>query len=663
MKLGLISFLVSLGLAISPVCAQEAPLPVEAFGRLPGVSAAAISPDGSKVALAIAPDHRTFLRIIDIDRAAVLSTAEVGENNSLDQVGWADDSTATFLLRQTFQPHQVLPSYISFGGGAARRIDLRRNGVFDLESGRVRLFSTNELTPWADQAALLVAPIEGDPGYGRMIGQAPQVGSRNSSVYRVNLRNGVSSVMSPRGVNNDTDMYLLDSAGAVVARRDVHDASNRWRIYVYDDRTPRLLMEGVSDTGGAPAMSGLLADGRIAILDEDENNEYNVLYAVDRSSGAREIVFRRQGFDLWRTIRDPWTHGIVGVEWYEEERHQHYFDADLEAMRQRVEAAFPTGAALMTSWSRDRRRALAYGERGLDGGAYYLYDAAAQSLQPLALLYPEIGARPLGERQAISFSARDGVRIPAYLTLPPNRSARGAPLVVLVHGGPASRDTMDFDWWAAFLASRGYAVLQPNFRGSAGYGASWERAGWRQWGGLMQTDVEDGVAALARAGTIDPARVCIVGASYGGYAALAGAALSPETYRCAAGVAGVYDLPDFLRHRELLYGEESQTADYWRVSIGDREEDRERIRSVSPVNLADRVRSPVLLLHGTDDTVVPIEQTRRMQRALERAGKDVRFVELSGDDHGLSDRATRIQMLREIETFLAQHIGAGAAAN
>ena len=177
----------------------------------------------------------------------------------------------------------------------------------------------------------------------------------------------------------------------------------------------------------------------------------------------------------------------------------------------------------------------------------------------------------------------------------------------------------------------------------------------------MQTDVEDGVAALIRAGIVDSARVCIVGASYGGYAALAGATLTPDRYRCAVAVAGVSDLTSMLTDTERQTGgADSRSSDWWRDSIGDRQEDRDRIRAVSPALLADRVRIPVLLIHGTDDTVVPIEQSRRMNRALIAAGRDVRFVELRGDDHWLSDAPTRIQMLSEMEAFLAQHLSAPA---
>jgi dipeptidyl aminopeptidase/acylaminoacyl peptidase len=339
----------------------------------------------------------------------------------------------------------------------------------------------------------------------------------------------------------------------------------------------------------------------------------------------------------------------------DESWHVRFFDPALQAMQQTIERAAPNGEAHIVNWSHDRSRALVYMERGLDGGGYYVF--VNQALRLIAYRYPEIAAaHGLGERQAITYPARDGTRIPAYLTLPAGER-RNMPLVLLVHGGPAYRDTLAFDWWAAFFASRGYAVLQPNFRGSSGYGEAWEEAGHRQWGGLMQTDVEDGVAALIRAGMVDASRVCIVGASYGGYAALAGATLTPDRYACAVSVAGISDLDMFVRDQSSQARRGDDSVDYMLKSIGDREEGRAHLREVSPINLVDRVRAPVLLIHGADDTVVPIAQSRNMEQRLRASGKNVRLVTLQHDDHWLSDSATRTQMLTELETFLAQNIG------
>ncbi len=647
-------------LALFSAAALAQPIPVEAYGRLPALSAASISPDGRKVALAVFEDGRSIIRVIDIGERQVVYRAEVGEDQQLRDVGWADDGRVTYLVSHTFRPGEVLPAGIMFEG-APRRVDYWRYGVVDLATNRAQVLTTNDERPWADQGASLVAPIEGDPGFGRMIGRAPGDESNHTSLFRIDLTNGRVRHIPPFGTNSDTIGFLLDEAGAPVVRYDSDERSNRWRVYVYADGRPRLLLEDVSEWGQPLSVEGMLPDGRLVAHDHDEGEDFSALYILNRTDGSREVLFRRENAEIGGAVLDPWTHRVVGVSWTTETTNQQFFEPDLQTVQDRIVALFTGGSAQIISWSRDRGRFLIYGERGLDGGGYYIIDRGDERVQSLGMLYPELASVDQGERQSITYRARDGVRIPAYLTFPAAMERRDLPLVLLVHGGPSSRDTMDFDWWAAFLASRGYAVLQPNFRGSGGFGRGWQRAGWRQWGGLMQTDVEDGVAALVRAGIVDPARMCIVGASYGGYAALAGATLTPDRYTCAASIAGVSDLEAMLRtEARTTGGEHSMTSDYWRNSIGDREEDRENIRSVSPARLAERVQVPILLIHGTDDTVVPIDQSRRMLRALNESGKDVRFVELRGDDRWLSDAPTRIQMLREVETFLARHLAPAA---
>jgi dipeptidyl aminopeptidase/acylaminoacyl peptidase len=222
------------------------------------------------------------------------------------------------------------------------------------------------------------------------------------------------------------------------------------------------------------------------------------------------------------------------------------------------------------------------------------------------------------------------------------------------------RDVDGFDWLAHFLASRGYAVLQPNYRGSGGYGRDWEEAGYGGWGvGVMQHDLTDGVAAVVAAGIADPERVCIVGASYGGYAALAGAAFTPELYRCAASFGGVSDLRDMLVVQRGRRDGRSAVVTYWEESVGfeDTGLARDRLAAMSPLQHAERVQAAVLLIHGRDDSVVPIGQSRAMERALRAAGKSVQLVELEGEDHWLSVAATRLELLKAVDGFLAEHLG------
>ena len=211
--------------------------------------------------------------------------------------------------------------------------------------------------------------------------------------------------------------------------------------------------------------------------------------------------------------------------------------------------------------------------------------------------------------------------------------------------------------WHNFLANRGYAVLQPNFRGSSGYGVKFLEAGYGQWGLKMQDDVTDGVKKLIEDGIVDPKRICIVGGSYGGYAALAGAAFTPDLYACAASWAGVSDLGEFLRTRSQDYGRDSAMISSWTRFIGDRYDNSAKLDAASPANNAARIKCPVLLMHGTADSTVRINQSEIMRRALERAGKKVEYIEFDKETHYMETADTRIRALKELERFLAVNIG------
>ncbi len=239
--------------------------------------------------------------------------------------------------------------------------------------------------------------------------------------------------------------------------------------------------------------------------------------------------------------------------------------------------------------------------------------------------------------------------IPAFLTLPPGAAEKDLPLIVLPHGGPAAADTLDFDWWAQALAAQGYAVLQPNFRGST-LSSKFLEAGFGEWGRKMQTDLSDGVRYLAHQGTVDPKRVCVVGASYGGYAALAGVSVETGVYRCAVSVAGISDLRRFRKW--TIANEIGMNQRYWDRFIGTADQSDPALLAISPIEHVDAVMAPVLLIHGRDDTVVPFEQSDVMLNALKRAGKSVSLVTMKHEDHWLSHSETRLQMLQATVDFL-----------
>ncbi len=643
---------------------QAAPPPAEAYGRLPAIGSAALSPDGKRLALSIGYEYQpaepdkelTAFQIINIDTGAVEHTLAPPERNTLRGVGWADEGRAFYHISA---PGRATDGYPASWPIMIRgpRVEYWRTGMFALESGStVLLMNEAEHRPNISLSNLQV-PIEGDAGFGRMVawgGLAVLNSVPHLTLYRVNLDSGKAAPLEAG--NARTRGYLLDERGQVAARVDINERSDKWRLFVYENGRDRLLLEQVSDMGMPLRLHGLLPDGRIAAVNPHEDGELDTLLAIDPKTGTSEPLHSTGGSDVG-TIDDPWLHRVVGLSWLDDLPKQKFFDDQLQSALDGVQSYFDGGYATIRSWSRDRARILIFGERADDAGAYYIYEPATKHLRLAGKRYPALSSpEHLGVRQAIKYRARDGTRIPAYLTLPAGVEPRNLPLVLLVHGGPHARDDFTFDWWASFLASRGYAVLQANFRGSTGYGYEWFDAGRRKWGdGVIQTDVEDGALALVKGSFVDPARVCIMGGSYGGYAALAGATLTPERYACAVSVNGVSDPVLMLSMSERgQHGKKSMVAEWWRRSMG---EDMKHLRAVSPVRLAGQVRAPILLLHGVDDSVVPIEQSRSMDASLRRANKTVRYIELRGDDHWLSSASTRTQMLRELETFLAEHLG------
>jgi dipeptidyl aminopeptidase/acylaminoacyl peptidase len=329
-----------------------------------------------------------------------------------------------------------------------------------------------------------------------------------------------------------------------------------------------------------------------------------------------------------------------------------WLNSDAEARHKVLARAFPGRIVDIRESSRSGDRLLVEASSPSSPPVYYLVDNRTHKADIVAEGYPTLANVKLGEVRAITYTARDGTEIPAYLTLPPGVAPQNLPLVVLPHGGPQARDYLEFDWWAQFLASRGYAVLKPQFRGSSGFGDAFQKAGYHQWGGLMQDDVSDGVAAMISQGLVDPKRVCIVGASYGGYVALAGAAFTPTLYKCAVSINGVSDLPEMLAYSDKRGG--GGIAYYWRDHIGSPYDPA--VRAKSPVHAAANVNIPILLMHAADDTVVPFRQSEDMAHALSKAGKSVTLVPLPGEDHLLSRSESRTQMLKVLEQFLAANL-------
>jgi dipeptidyl aminopeptidase/acylaminoacyl peptidase len=475
-------------------------------------------------------------------------------------------------------------------------------------------------------------------------------------LYSINAKNGDLDQ-----VDNNTSGFardwVVDENAVPQYRLDYRDRLDYLQIL---RRTGNGLWETfVEQTLDLPEIDlhGLDAAGELIVGGRPFDVGRYGLYTVTPDGRRGRAVYAHDTFEISDVYVDPYTNLVVGAE--AEGESPVWFDEALARQQASLDATFANERPTILDWSQDRTRFIVQTERNDRAPLFYLYDAQERTATEIASTYPALERTTLPARLPYSYAARDGVDIPGYLTRPLGVEGP-VPLVVLPHRGPMGRDVDGFDWLAHFVASRGYAVLQPNYRGSDGYGRAWEEAGYGGWGvGVMQHDLTDGVAALVAAGIADPQRVCIVGASYGGYAALAGAAFTPELYRCAASINGVADLRDM----HVLYTSRrdfrSAAVTYWERSVGVEGERsaRSKLEAASPARHVERVQAAVLLVHGRDDSVVPIGQSRDMERALRAAGKTVQLVELEGEDHWLSDAPTRLQTLAALENFLAEHLG------
>jgi dipeptidyl aminopeptidase/acylaminoacyl peptidase len=636
---------------------RSAPPPVEAFAALPTITDVNLSPSGAEIAWADRSSVEAYVVIVDLASNSVKHRISIGTDYKLRDLAWSDDDTLLITLSQTHRDN--VP------GGHKREI--WRTLAIDFASGKGhallmtsgarQLVTGAELLAWhtAKPKTVIMTTLDFDANVFRK-----EVGSRIAStrgqsgwtvnLYEVDTLTGKGKVIEQGSAY--TEAWVVDKGGRCIARSDWNPAASTYRVLAKDGTAWREIYtrNGRSDM----TLEGVSADGTAVIAVGANESGRRVLWKIPLDGSGIKVLYENPDSDVGSVIADRFDGSTVGVSLGGLDQNVHWFDKQAEARFNTVARAFKDRQVWVYGRSADGRRVLARVESPSHPATYYLVDFNRRTADTVGDEYPALNDAALGEVRPIRYAARDGTSIPAYLTLPPNVEAKNLPLVVLPHGGPESQDEYGFGWWPQFLATRGYAVLQPQFRGSTGYGDAFRRAGYHQWGLLMQDDVTDGVRSLIQQGIANPRRVCIVGGSYGGYAALAGAAFTPDLYRCAISVNGVSDLPRMLGWAKEHFGDESDAVYYWKDSIGTVFE--KNVIERSPVNAADRIQIPILLLHGVDDSTVPIAQSESMARELTKNHKTVTLVKLPGEDHWLSRGETRLRVLTEIEKFLAENL-------
>jgi dipeptidyl aminopeptidase/acylaminoacyl peptidase len=630
-------------LAAASAPARSAPL--EAYGSLPSIEQVAISPDGKDLALIATNGEQRALVIETTADQKPFAVVRIGDAK-LRVIEWVGDHH----VLMTISVHGVLQSpYGPMVGGGDEHLVAIDYDVAD----RRQTFLMNDVehalnVVYGEPIARI---IDGKP-VAYLVGQVFLEGEPTGrfALLRADLDAHGTKVVD-LGLPHVTD-WAVDAQGRPLAVAAYDAPSATWTLRMRDGDGWRLL-KTVNAPIERPDLAGLGRDGRSLLVADWVDNERTFReVAPDAADWSAPLAHG----DL-QGIHDPATHALIGFARLDGDvREYTFFDAKDTATWQAVQAAYPGQEVQLVSVSNDHRTLVVLVDSPTDGPAYALVDLDTGAAAWIDNEYLGLKAADIAEKRAIAFKAADGLALSGYLTLPLGKPAKALPLVVLVHGGPAARDEPGFDWWAQALASRGYAVLQVNYRGSDGFGWSFLSAGFGQWGHKMQTDVSDGVRYLAAQGTVDPKRVCIVGASYGGYAALAGATIDKGVYRCAVSIAGPSDLHRMIADdKNELGGQAAGVERYWFRFMGASSANDPALDAISPDKLADRDEIPILLIHGADDTTVPFVQSQLMADALRRAGKSVELVTLKHEDHYLSHGDTRLQMLQASIDFLEKN--------
>lgn len=621
----------------APLRAQTPPA-LSVYGKLPGVETVAISPSGEHVAMVGVVDGTRSLLVLDQGKKSTLAFP-LGDVK-IRGVYWAGDDRVLLFKSDTAR---LDAGFVQDKTELSTMIVIPLNGgeswpVFGREpkiKGGVRRFLGIQ-----QRDGRYYGYFGGITYSGDFRSPDAYLTSTAPHLYEVDLQNQQARLIAPRFEGGLRD-WAMAPGGKVGATLDYVSRTGAW---VLRNGAGDRIAEGINPLGQVDLV-GLGATPDTVVFSDLPKDADTQWFEVPLAGGERKEVLADIGLD--HAFFDAETHRLVGYRATGDIPGYSFFDPYRQKVIAATLKAFPGLMVQLKGWNDRFDRLVVMTEGAGDPQTWWMIDIKTGQAQELGVSYP-IGSADVGPVRIVKYKAGDGTEIAGVLTLPPGRPAKQLPVVIFPHGGPAARDYPGFDWWAQALASRGYAVLQPNFRGSTGYGIAFRRAGNGQWGHAMQSDISDGLAWLAEQGIVDSKRACIMGASYGGYAALAGVTLQHGLYRCAVAVAGVSDVAKMAAHFLQNAGNDRTMARAITEEIGVRKD----LGPISPINFAAQADAPVLLIHGKDDTVVPYGQSTDMASALRRAGKSVELVTLPGEDHWLSRGDTRLAMLEAAVRFI-----------
>jgi dipeptidyl aminopeptidase/acylaminoacyl peptidase len=638
-----IAALAALFLGVAAACAA----PLDDYGRLPTLSDIALSPNGATFAYIREDEAKRYIVIQSIGVPQPIAVLGVG-SQKVRMLQWADESHLLITTSVTTLPLGLVGHRSEFF--TAQSFDTKDKSLDRL------LRNYNRSMPNV-QVMNVVAGVPQPrivDGHTYVFVRGVYFPDRQGryALFRVDLTTDETRMVSADSDTHAED-WVIDNAGTIVAEENYFESEQHWKLRIYHDGEPSNVID-VSAPIESPEIEGLNEDGTAVVVGLPQADNWPKYEQISLKDGNAS-PWQRSDRHLDGLISDNWTGRVIGGPRFTDKSDYVFFDPHAEKMWRSIQAAFKDAVNVdLISNSEDWTKFVVLVFGPAYGDTYFFVDMTAHKAYPIGAAYD--GINDIAPVKWIDYRAADGRVIHAYLTLPLSREPKALPLIVLPHGGPQVRDEPGFDWISQALASRGYAVLQPEFRGSGGFGRDLLSAGFGEFGRKMQTDLSDGVRALAAQGLIDPKRVCIVGGSYGGYAALAGATLDTGVYRCAVSVAGLSDLSAQLEYWHWPHNTlDDRNTRFWDRFLGVESADDPKLDTISPIKQVGKVSIPILLIHGRDDTVVPVSQSANMFDALKQAGKQVQFVELDGEDHWLSRSETRRQMLDATVKFLEEN--------
>ncbi len=632
------------------------------FFRHPEFRGVQLSPDGLSLAATTPLRGRMALVAMELKtRKAIILTSFL--DNDVVGFDWVNNSRLVFSLGNINEP-----------SGSERR---QGGGLFAIDKDGK---DSRILAPTVKQAIGSGNFVYRTMGY---VGRTPEISDEvfaianerradAADVYRVNTRNGRKTLLSFRNPG-DVNSWVADMKGNIRAAisSDEQNKITTWWRPDGDADWQKLGEYGLFEKNTMPLGFGY--DDTLYVISNEGRDKY-AIYTYDVAKKAvKDLVFEHPDVDVGvfdtgvmpdvgRLIFDHKKKSLAGIRFEGDKPGVKWLDADWQTQQRSIDTALPDRTNILYP-PRYSNRVVVYSYSDRDAGSWLLLDRTEKTIESLVSSREWLKPADMVEMKPLRYAARDGLVIPSYLFLPKNSDGKKLPLLVNIHGGPMVRaDKWHLDMWgpmeSQFFAHNGYAVLLPNFRGTMGFGHKHMISSLRNWATTMQDDIEDGVDHLVKQGIVDPARVCLYGASYGGYATLMGLAKTPDKYKCGIAALVVSDLSLQLTSNKTDFGSSKAALNYWYRMVGNPSTDAEFMRASSPVSQAAKMKAPLLIISGKADTRTPIEQAEAMRDALRKVGREPEWLAKDEEGHGFAKVENRIDTYNTMLQFLNKHIGA-----